>query len=73
MPEGQDLSGGEWQQLALGQTMMCDHPLLLALNEPTASLDAPTETALRTVQKGQLDDGRRNDPCLSSTLDRPDG
>jgi ATP-binding cassette, subfamily B, bacterial len=46
MVGGQDLSGGQWQKLALGRTMMRDEPLLLVLDEPTASLDAPTESAL---------------------------
>ncbi len=43
---GTDLSGGQWQKLALGRAMMRDRPLLLVLDEPTASLDAPTEDAL---------------------------
>ena len=43
---GTELSGGQWQKLALGRAMMRDHPLLLVLDEPTASLDAPTEDAL---------------------------
>ena len=40
---GVDLSGGQWQKLALARTLMRDHPLLLVLDEPTASLDAQTE------------------------------
>jgi ATP-binding cassette, subfamily B, bacterial len=43
---GQDLSGGRWQRLALARGMMRDVPLLLILDEPTASLDAITEAAL---------------------------
>ncbi|HTX29827.1 MAG TPA: ABC transporter ATP-binding protein [Solirubrobacteraceae bacterium] len=43
---GQDLSGGQWQRLALARGMMRDLPLLLVLDEPTASLDAITEAAL---------------------------
>lgn len=35
---GIDLSGGQWQKLALGRGMMRDQPLLLVLDEPTASL-----------------------------------
>jgi ATP-binding cassette, subfamily B, bacterial len=43
---GQELSGGQWQRLALARGMMRDMPLLLVLDEPTASLDALTEAAL---------------------------
>jgi ATP-binding cassette subfamily B protein len=43
---GQELSGGQWQKLALGRGMMRDTPLLVVLDEPTASLDATTEHAL---------------------------
>jgi ATP-binding cassette subfamily B protein len=43
---GRELSGGQWQKLALGRGMMRDRPLLLMLDEPTASLDAQTESAL---------------------------
>jgi ATP-binding cassette, subfamily B, bacterial len=45
-PEGTDLSTGQWQKLALGRSMMRSEPLLLFFDEPTASLDAPTEHAL---------------------------
>lgn len=44
--DGTDLSGGQWQKLALGRAMMRDRPLLLVLDEPTSSLDADTEHAL---------------------------
>ena len=44
--DGIDLSIGQWQKVALGRAMMRDAPLLLILDEPTASLDAPTEHAL---------------------------
>jgi ATP-binding cassette, subfamily B, bacterial len=43
---GVDLSSGQWQRLALGRGMMREDPLLLVLDEPTASLDALTEAAL---------------------------
>lgn len=43
---GVDLSAGQWQRLALARGMMRDAPLLLMLDEPTASLDALTEAAL---------------------------
>lgn len=43
---GHGLSGGQWQKLALGRGMRRDDPLLVVLDEPTASLDAPSEHAL---------------------------
>ncbi|MFL5926820.1 MAG: ABC transporter ATP-binding protein [Gaiellaceae bacterium] len=43
---GVDLSVGQWQKVALGRAMMRPAPLLLVLDEPTASLDAPTEHSL---------------------------
>lgn len=39
---GRDLSGGEWQKLALSRAFFRDCDLMV-LNEPTASLDAQTE------------------------------
>ncbi len=39
---GQDLSGGEWQRLALARAYMRDAQLLI-LDEPTAALDARAE------------------------------
>lgn len=45
-PGGVDLSTGQWQKLALGRALMRDGPLLVVFDEPTASLDAPTENAL---------------------------
>ncbi len=44
--EGVDLSGGQWQKLALGRAFMSERPLLLVLDEPTAALDADAEHAL---------------------------
>ncbi|MBV9794629.1 MAG: ABC transporter ATP-binding protein [Actinobacteria bacterium] len=43
---GTGLSGGQWQKLALGRAMRAPGPLLVVLDEPTASLDAPSEHAL---------------------------
>jgi ATP-binding cassette subfamily B protein len=43
---GVDVSLGQWQKLALGRAMMRRSPLLLVLDEPTASLDSPTEHGL---------------------------
>jgi ATP-binding cassette subfamily B protein len=50
---GVDLSAGQWQKVALSRAMMRGHPLLLVLDEPTASLDAATEHALFERFAGQ--------------------
>lgn len=44
--DGHELSGGQWQKLALGRAMMRSRPLLLILDEPTAALDAESEELL---------------------------
>jgi ATP-binding cassette, subfamily B, bacterial len=45
-PDGVEVSFGQWQKLALARGFMRDRPLVLVLDEPTASLDAETEHAL---------------------------
>lgn len=45
-PNGVELSGGQWQRLAIARGMMRRTPLMLALDEPTSALDAATEHAL---------------------------
>jgi ATP-binding cassette subfamily B protein len=43
---GRSLSAGQWQRVALARGLMREAPLLVVLDEPTASLDPPTEAAL---------------------------
>ena len=54
--EGTELSGGQWQRLAIARGMMRVDPLLLVLDEPTSALDAATEHALF---EGYADAARR--------------
>lgn len=49
--KGVALSDGQWQSLALARGMMRDTPLLLMLDEPTASLDARAESRLFARQE----------------------
>jgi ATP-binding cassette subfamily B protein len=43
---GAELSEGQWQKTALARACMRPDPVLFMLDEPTASLDAPSEHAI---------------------------
>ena len=45
-PGGTELSGGQWQRLAVARSAMRTAPLVLVLDEPTAALDPLAEHAL---------------------------
>ncbi len=57
--DGVELSTGQWQKLALGRAMMRAAPLLLVLDEPTASLDPQTEHALFVRYAGAANEAAR--------------
>jgi ATP-binding cassette subfamily B protein len=58
--EGVDVSYGQWQKLALARGFMRDEPLVVALDEPTAALDAETEHQLFEHFAGRARQARRN-------------
>jgi len=58
-PDGVDVSFGQWQKLALARGFMRDEPLLAALDEPTAALDAETEHQLFERYASRAKQGRR--------------
>lgn len=56
-PGGVDLSGGQWQKLALARAMVRESPLLRIFDEPTAALDAQTEHELFERYSAQAREG----------------
>lgn len=47
-PNGVDLSGGQWQRLAVARSLMPQAPRLIVLDEPTSALDPAAEDAMLT-------------------------
>jgi ATP-binding cassette subfamily B protein len=56
--DGVDLSGGEWQKLALARAFVRREPLLVVMDEPSASLDPQAEYALFEQLAADARDGR---------------
>lgn len=44
--DGQELSGGQWQKIALARAFMRDKADILVLDEPTAAMDAAAEASI---------------------------
>ena len=55
--QGRDLSGGEWQKVALSRAFMRSDADILVLDEPTAAMDAGAEATIyehfRTLTRGK--------------------
>ncbi|HEY7070599.1 MAG TPA: ABC transporter ATP-binding protein [Acidimicrobiales bacterium] len=56
--DGAELSGGQWQRLAVARSLMPEAPLCTILDEPTAALDPEAEQRLfETIQQVVAGDG----------------
>ena len=71
---GTELSGGQWQKIALARAFMREEADILILDEPTAALDAEAEAAVfarfRELSKGQ-DHLRHQPPLPDGAGERP--
>lgn len=58
--DGAELSGGQWQRLAIARGMMPDRPALFVLDEPTSALDPAAEQALYDHYRAAAQRGGRD-------------
>ncbi len=56
--DGVELSGGQWQKLAIARALVRPAPLLMIMDEPSASLDPQTEAAVFDRLAVEARDGR---------------
>ncbi|HWK50903.1 MAG TPA: ATP-binding cassette domain-containing protein, partial [Steroidobacter sp.] len=56
--DGRELSGGQWQKIALSRAFMRSRADILVLDEPTSAMDASAEATIfehfRTLTRGRI-------------------
>ena len=65
---GRELSGGQWQKIALSRAFMRSDADILVLDEPTAAMDAPSEAAIFDHFRAESDN--KMTILISSLLNR---